>query len=199
MKLKLTYIVLLSICSINLYAQQKGKINKAEKNYDKFAYINAINTYERIVEKGFTSPDILKKLGNSYYFNAELEQSEKWYGQLFAMTEEVEPEYFFRYAQSLKAVGNYTKAEEIMVKFNKASAEDKRGNLAKEQKNYLEVIKSNSGRYNIDNAGINSEYSDYGAAFFNNKVVFTSARDTGNFAKRKHTWTDQYFTRLYAS
>ncbi|MDP2160014.1 MAG: flagellar motor protein MotB, partial [Flavobacterium sp.] len=199
MKLKFTYIVLLSIFSMNLYAQQKGRVNRAEKNYDKYAYINAINTYERIVEKGYTSPDILKKLGNSYYFNAELEQAEKWYGQLFAMTEEVEPEYFFRYAQSLKAVGNYTKADEMMAKFNKASAEDKRGNLAKEQKNYLEVIKSNSGRYNIENAGINSEYSDYGPAFFNNKVVFTSARDTGNFAKRKHTWTDQYFTRLYAA
>jgi len=199
MKLKFTYIVLLSIFSMNLYAQQKGRVNRAEKNYDKYAYINAINTYERIVEKGYTSPDILKKLGNSYYFNAELEQAEKWYGQLFAMTEEVEPEYFFRYAQSLKAIGNYTKADEMMAKFNIASAQDKRGNLAKEQKNYLEVIKSNSGRYNIENAGINSEYSDYGPAFFNNKVVFTSARDTGNFAKRKHTWTDQYFTRLYAA
>jgi outer membrane protein OmpA-like peptidoglycan-associated protein len=31
------------------------------------------------------------------------------------------------------------------------------------------------------------------------KVVFSSARDTGNFSKRIHTWTGQYFTNLYDS
>jgi hypothetical protein len=29
------------------------------------------------------------------------------------------------------------------------------------------------------------------------KVVFSSARDTGNFTKRIHTWTGEYFTNLY--
>ena len=34
---------------------------------------------------------------------------------------------------------------------------------------------------------------------YNNKLVFTSARDTGSLGQRIHTWTDQYFTSLYSS
>lgn len=198
MKMKFLYIAVLSLFSTGVFSQERAA-NRADKKYDKFAYIDAIKTYERIANDGYKSVEVLKKLGNSYYFNANLPESAKWYGELFAMSEEVEPEYYFRYAQSLKAVGEYQKADEIMKKFNEKSGNDSRGILAKEQKNYREEIAKNSGRYNIDNAGINSEYSDYGAAFFGEKVVFTSARDTGNFAKRKHSWTDKYFTRLYAA
>jgi Tol biopolymer transport system component len=198
MKIKFIYITLLSCIALNVSAQKAG-VKKADKNYDKFAYIDAIKTYERVAEKGFKTPDMLQKIGNAYYYNADLVNAEKWYGELFAMTEEVEPEYFFRYAQSLKGVGNYAKADEMMAKFNLKSGNDSRGLIAKTKKDYREEIKKNSGRYKIEDAGINSEYSDYGPAFYLDKVVFTSTRDTGNFSKRKHSWTDQYFSNLYSA
>ncbi len=71
--------------------------------------------------------------------------------------------------------------------------------LFAKNRNYLEEIKNNSGRYKIENAGINTKYADYGTAFMGTKVVFSSARDTGNFSKRIHTWTGAYFTNLYGS
>ncbi|MGC4041412.1 MAG: OmpA family protein [Flavobacterium sp.] len=71
--------------------------------------------------------------------------------------------------------------------------------LFEKNKDYLAEIKKNSGRYKLENAGINSKYSDYGPSFFGNKVVFCSARDTGNFSKRIHTWTGGYFTNLYGA
>jgi hypothetical protein len=37
--------------------------------------------------------------------------------------------------------------------------------------NYLDAIKNNSGRYTVENAGINSQYSDYGTAVTLNKIV----------------------------
>ncbi|WP_396184262.1 OmpA family protein [Flavobacterium sp.] len=198
MKIKFIYITLLSCIALNVSAQKAG-VKKADKNYDKFAYIDAIKTYERVAEKGFKTPDMLQKIGNAYYYNADLVNAEKWYSELFAMTEEVEPEYFFRYAQSLKGVGNYAKADEMMAKFNLKSGNDSRGLIAKTKKDYREEIKKNSGRYKIEDAGINSEYSDYGTAFYLDKVIFTSTRDTGNFSKRKHSWTDQYFSNLYSA
>lgn len=198
MKIKFIYIALFSCIALNGYAQKAGE-RKADKNYDKFAYIDAIKTYERIAEKGYKNPDMLQKIGNAYYFNADLINAEKWYGELFAMTDQVEAEYYFRYAQSLKAVGNYSKADEMMAKFNKMIEADTRGVLAVNNKDYRDVIKKNSGRYKLEDAGINTEYSDYGTAFYADKVVFASARDTGNFSKRKHTWTDQYFSNFYSS
>ncbi|WP_343624032.1 OmpA family protein [Flavobacterium lindanitolerans] len=198
MKIKFIYLAFLSTVCFSGYAQ-KSAVASADKKYEKYAYIDAIKTYERVAEKGYKSQDMLQKLGNSYYFNADLENAAKWYGELFAMTQDVEPEYFYRYSQSLKGIGEYDKANEMLQKFNQKSGTDSRGKLYEEKKNYLEEIRKNSGRYKIDNAGINSEYSDYGSAFFGDKVVFTSARDTGNFSKRQHSWTNMYFTNMYVS
>ena len=194
----LLYITIISVFSFNGYAQ-KSQLASADKKYDNFAYIDAIKTYERVAEKGYKSEDMFQKLGNSYYFNGELDKAAKWYDELFAMAPNQQPEYLYRYAQSLKAVGQNDKANQMMEQFNQKAGNDNRASLYGKNKNYLDVIKANSGRYTIEDAGVNSKYSDYGSAFFLNKLVFTSSRDTGNFMQRKHKWTNQHFTNLYVS
>ena len=194
----LLYITIISVFSFNSYAQ-KSKITTADKKYDNYAYIKAVNTYERVAEKGYKSEDMFQKLGNSYYFNGELDKAAKWYGELFTMNPNQESEYCYRYAQSLKAVGQPEKANEMMEIFHQKASDDTRGKLFEKNKNYLDQIKANSGRYKIEDAGINSKYSDYGSAFYGNKLVFSSARDTGSLGQRKHTWTNQHFTNLYVS
>ncbi|MFH6995879.1 OmpA family protein [Flavobacterium sp. FlaQc-48] len=189
----LTFII---VFSCNSYSQQ-SKINTADKKYDSYAYIDAIKTYERVAEKGYKSEDMFKKLGNSYYFNSEFDGAAKWYGELFGMNTNVEPEYYYRYAQSLKSTGQTDKANKILQEFNAKYKNDSRGKLYKDDVNYLDQIKANSGRYKIEDAGINSKYSDYGSFVYDNKIYFASARDTGNFSQRKHKWTGEYFTNLY--
>ncbi|MCD0471835.1 OmpA family protein [Flavobacterium sp. JAS] len=194
------YILLcITIVSISLNSYSQNKTASADKKYDDYAYINAIKTYERIAEKGYKSADMFKKLGNSFYFNSEFDKAAKWYGELFAMNSEIEPEYYYRYAQSLKSSGDLVKANQILDLFNQKTKNDSRAKLYETNKNYLAEIKANSGRYKIEDAGINSKYSDYGTAFYLNKIVFTSARDTGNFGQRKHKWTGEHFTNLYQS
>lgn len=186
------------ILSMSMFSQ-KVKEAKADKAYEKFAYVDAIKTYERLFEKGYKTPEMLQKLGNAYYFKADLENAAKWYGELFALTQDVEPEYYYRYAQSLKSVKDYKKADAMLEKFNQKNGSDLRAKLAASQKDYLAVIKRNSGRYTLENAGINSEFSDYGSTFYNNKVIFASARDTGGVRKSKHSWTGENFTNLYSA
>ena len=189
-------LIIVNVFSFDSYAQQ-SKINAADKKYDSYAYIDAIKTYEKVANKGYKSEDMFKKLGNSYYFNSNFEGASKWYGELFAMNTSVEPEYYYRYAQSLKSTGETDKANKLLGEFNAKNKTDNRGKLYEENVNYLDQIKANSGRYDIENAGINSKYSDYGTFVHDNKIYFTSARDTGNFSKRKHKWTGEYFTNLY--
>jgi len=198
MKKRILYILAAGILSTQGFSQ-KSQEAKADKQYDKYAYVDAIKTYERIYAKGYKTPDMLEKLGNAYYFKADLENAAKWYGELFSLTQDVDPEYYYRYAQSLKAIKDYKKADAMMAKFSEKNGNDLRAKLAVSQKDYLGIIKKNSGRYTIENAGINSTKSDYGSAFFNNKVVFTSARDTGGLGKRRQGWTGESFTNLYAA
>ncbi|AOC96138.1 Outer membrane porin F precursor [Flavobacterium anhuiense] len=192
----LLLITIIGAFSFSSYAQQ-SKINNADKKYDGYAYVDAIKTYEKVAAKGYKSEDMFKKLGNAYYFNSDFQNAAKWYGELFAMNTKVEPEYYFRYAQSLKSTGDISKANKFLDEFNAISKNDSRGKLYKEDVNYMDQIKANSGRYQIEDAGINSRYSDYGSFIYNNKIYFASARDTGNFTKRKHKWTGEYFTNIY--
>lgn len=195
LKFKIT-IFLLAWFSLQLQAQNTVE-SSADKKYEKFAYIDAVKIYEKLAAKGYKDEMMFQKLGNAHYFNAQLALAEKWYTELFEMNSNQEAEYLYRYAQCLKAVGNYEKADALLVTFRQKFDTDTRGLKIKENTNYLAEIKANSGRYEIADAGINSAYSDYGAAINNNKLVFASARDTGSVTKKTFKWTNGSFTNLY--
>mgnify|MGYP000882855998 FL=1 len=178
---------------------QKAKIAAADKKYNSYAYIDAIQTYERLAEKGYQSVEMFEKLGNAYYFNSDFEKAVQSYEKLYQLQSELAPEYFYRYAQSLKAIGKEKEAATILAKFENKSSDDSRSKRLKNNTDYLEDIKANVGIYTIENAGINSKYSDYGSTIVDNKLIFTSARDTGGVGQRKHAWTGEHFTNLYAA
>jgi len=192
------YIAVASLCFLNTVAQTSS-LKYADDKYEKYAFIDAIKVYESVANKGYKDEKTFQRLGNSYYFNAELIKALKWYEELFALNEQQEPEYLYRYAQCLKSAGNYTKADAILEKFTQRAIADKRGELFEKNKNYLQQIKANSGQFEIADAGINSNFSDYGSTVFNDKLVFTSARDTGGIAKKNFKWTNKSFTNLYSA
>lgn len=193
--------IFLTIVLFQTVTAQKRDIVRADSEYDKYAYFDAIEIYKKVVDKGYESPDLFKKIGNSYYFNAELKEANIWYEKLFSIAkkEEIEPEYYYRYSHTLKSIENYTLSNVFLDEFSNLTKNDNRAKLFLSKKDYLVEIKELSGRQNITDAGINSEYSDYGGMFWNNFFVFTSTRDTGGVSNTKHKWTNQSFSNLYAS
>ena len=191
-------IIFLLIISLSLNAQTTI-LKKGTKQYNNLAYVDAIKTYEKLAIDGYKSVDLFQKLGNSYYFNAKLKEANKWYNQLFDLKEKVEPEYYYRYSQTLKANEEYEKANSYLDQFYKMSQDDLRGNLYNNQKNYQEVIAKNSGRFEIKNTSINSKLSDYGSAIFGDKLIFSTSRDSIGFTKVISKWTSHSFTNLYAA
>jgi outer membrane protein OmpA-like peptidoglycan-associated protein len=196
MKKIFSLLLLLSIIS-NAFGQET-KLNKANKKYDKYSYVDAIEIYEKVAEKGYKSVELFQKLGNAYYFNSDLPNASKWYGALFNLNETVEPEYYFRYAQALKAEENYEKSNYYMELFNEKTT-DSRGKLFSENKDYLKDIEAVTPKYKINKTDINSEFYDYGPSFFGNQIVFTSSRSEGNLYSKIHDWTKQNFTDLFVA
>ena len=94
---------------------QKGKVAKANKNFDKYSYIDAREVYLKVVEDGYKSAEIYKRLGDTYYYNSEYKSASKWYSSLFnEFPDDIEPEYYYRGAQSLKSAGDYVESDNIM-------------------------------------------------------------------------------------
>lgn len=198
MKIKnLLYTFLLFNFFLNANAQSLS-VRQADKKYNNYAYADAIKLYENAIKEGSTEENVFQKLGNSYYFTGDLKQALKCYQELFAINRNQEAEYLYRYSQCLKSAGNYTKSDEILDIFSEKAPLDKRGILFKKNRNYLDDIKANSGRYEIADAGINSKDSDYGSALIDNKLVFTSARDTGGIIKKNFKWTNKSISTLYS-
>ncbi|MEN2401965.1 OmpA family protein [Flavobacterium sp. MC2016-06] len=198
MKIKnLLYSFLLFCIFFNGNAQT-ASVKKADKKYDDYAYADAIKAYEHLVKKGSKDEKVFQRLGNSYYYIGELRQALSYYQQLFAINDEQQADYLYRYAECLKSTGNYKKADEVLEKFILKAPLDKRAILFNQNRSYLEDIKTNSGRFDIADAGINSKGSDYGSTILDNKLVFTSARDTGAIVKKNFKWTNKSISALYA-
>ncbi len=79
--------------------------------------VNILNTYERVLENGYLSAEMLKKVADWRYFEGDLDIAAKWYAELFCITTDLEVAFYYRYAQSLKAIGQMEKANEMMVMF----------------------------------------------------------------------------------
>ena len=188
-------IALLLFVSCLSHAQQV-KLNKADKEFNSFAYVDAIEVYEKILQNGYQSAELYEKLGNSYYLNGENEKAAQCYKALIAYNTEIDPEIYFKHSHCLKAIGNYDEANKMMSIYY-----DKTSNPAskKDLDSYLLDIKNNSKDYLIKPTDINSQFSDYGPYYYGNKVYFTSAIDTAAVVKKTHEWTGQNFTDIYVA
>ena len=108
MKKIITIYISLFFLSINvLSAQEKKAVKEGNKEFEKLAYIEARQSYLRASNKGVKSAELLKNLGDSYYFNADYTNAAKWYGQLMQSSDSIPSEYIYRYALSLKSDKRY--------------------------------------------------------------------------------------------
>ena len=117
MKNYILLYIIITIFSIKAYSQ-KEKEPSVILNQKKYVEIDVIKTYERVAGKGYKSVDMFKKIANSYYSNFEPEKAVSWYCELFAMTSNLEFEYYYRYAETLKSIGQNEEAYQLLKKFN---------------------------------------------------------------------------------
>ncbi len=203
MKKGLSILALASFLFLgNTDAQAQVGLKKSNKEYDSWAYVDAMNIYEKIVKKGYVSQDILEKLGNTYYFNARYAEAQPYYERLFTefATEEIASEFYYRYAQTLQHSGRTSEAKNYYDQFvAKTGSQTQIAAVRKNEAELQKQIIENSGRYsNVENLPINTQFADYGSYIHNQQLYFTSARDTGSFSKKIHTWTGEAFTSLYS-
>ncbi len=196
--LKIVWAFIVLLISSNTIFSQEKKLKKGKNQFDRYQYIDAQQTYLKVVKKGYKSADLYMNLGDSYYFNSQYKEALKWYEELInSYTNEVEPEYYFRYAQTLKATENYQEANKYMQKFAEVNSNDQRAKLFQSTSDYLKRIDFQSGRFEIKNAAVNTLFADFGAAFYGENVVFTSSRDTLITRKAIHQWNDESFLNLF--
>lgn len=166
---------------------------RADMRYNEYSFSPAIDIYKKVMEKGYVTAGLLKRLGDSYYFNAKYQEAADIFKKMEkAYPEEMEVEDIFKYAQSLKSIGDYEEAGRLLAQFKEMTTVH-----LKYDPDYLDKIEANSGRYTLGNFEHNSMYSDFAPSFYRDGLLFASDRDTGNLARYRHTWNAHDFLDLY--
>lgn len=195
---KILLLTVLVFCSTLSILAQDRLVTKANEKYEEYSFSPAIDIYKKVLDKGFVSADLLKRLGNSYYFNADYQEASEVYERLVNEYEsEVSAEDYFRYAQTLRTLGKYDESKAIMAKFSEITSDDGRASAYQRERDFLAEIQKNSDRYDIGPFEYNSVYSEFAPSFYKKGILFSSDRDTGNLARYRHTWNSKDFLDLY--
>ena len=199
MKTYLQAITLFTIVLLSFSASyaQKGKIERANKEFDKYAYIDAQDIYLKVVEDGYSSAEIYKRLGDTYYYNSDYQNASIWYSKLVAeFPDEAEAEYYYRAAQSLKSEKRYSESDALMETYITKGGEGLVAQNFRNNPNYLQSIAEGAKEYFLDKVGVNSSSSDFGPSFYMDKVVFASNSQNYEGAKLS-VWDNQPYMDLY--
>jgi len=189
-------LLIFAIGSLSVSAQEK----LADKFFKNYGYVKATELYEEVLKKGDTSINVLTKLGDCYYNNSKPEKAAFWYGKAFDKygKDEINPEYMYKYVQSLRSQNDFEKADEWMEKFMMVQNNDTGANSynAENISKYREMEDPERNRVvKLSNLPFNSEYSDFGTYIQDGKLFFTSARNTdGN---KIYGWNQEPFLDLY--
>ncbi|MCX2679834.1 OmpA family protein [Galbibacter sp. EGI 63066] len=178
------------LCSIFLTLSialnaQKYKIKQADKKFENLEYIEAVKIYESVANKGYEDPDLYRKIGDAYYFNADYAQAAQWYDKLFTMSPGQTLEQKFRYGQSLKSIGKDTQANALLTEY-----------YASKGINYSDLdkkIADYSDKYTIKKEDFNTENSDYPAFMDSEKLYLATAASNG----LENNWSDERASDIY--
>lgn len=195
MKNNITIIVFGLLLSLFNVEAQERKLKTANQKYEEFAFIDASEIYKEVAESGYRSEELLKRLGNTYYFNADYTKAVKWYDELFSMEDyAAEPQYLLRYAQSLKAEGNEGKAMLYYDQFLTKTGIS-RNDLASAS-DYISIIASNSNRYEVEPIGLELKSMSYGTFVHDGYIYFASSKNNAPF-KKIDAWSNDTFLDIY--
>jgi hypothetical protein len=82
-----------------------------------FVKIDVVKTYERILDKGYKSVAMITNVADRNFFDGDMEKAAQLYAELFTITTDLEPVYYYRYGQSLLFIGQTDKGNELIKIF----------------------------------------------------------------------------------
>ena len=182
-------------------------IKRANQYFDRMWYADAAQMYEEGLERNpeIKSPEIIQRVADAHYFNSDMERANFWYEQLYQVEDEdLSAEYLFKYSQALRGAGKYGRARRILKLYDKKLEDSPIGRYRRdellERQATLDNILDSEDLFAVKNLKVNSEYSEFAPAFYEeDKVVYASSMDSAFFATRRYKWNDQPYLDLYVA
>ncbi|RSK41787.1 OmpA family protein [Mangrovimonas spongiae] len=187
------FITLLLMSSLSVTAQNKHT-KEADKRFAKYEFVEAIEDYNKLVEKGKADSYVYGQLAEANYNIFNTEEAEKWYAKALESSEDQDSEMVYKYAQMLRANGKYDQSNTWMQKFANMEPKDDRAKAFTSNPDYVSGILNAKEKYELSSLDINSEVTDFGGTLQDGVLYFASAR---NNARRDYGWNEEPFLDVY--
>jgi len=176
-KVKYLFLPLLLFAFLQFSAQNNKKIKKMSDH-------DIIKKYEKLNDK---STDIKRLLAESYFKTERFNEAEDYYSELVFSNDRTADDVY-NYASVLAANEEYEEFEKWMDVYSRMNGTDSRAKLYTENKGFYKILLEDKEQFRIKNIDMNSESQDFGAAYFKDKIVFTSSRKKMSFIQK--IWAD---------
>ena len=174
---------------------QKATLRKADKRYDNLSYPEAIQTYKKVKTSKLSTKD-LRNLAESFKFTEQTDSAEVYY-ELVSRRNDNIGEDLFQYAQTLLMNNKVDLAAVWMEKFHERQENDSRGKDYAGNKDEIKRLKEDLGRFDIFTIDANSKMHDFSPAFYKDKIVFASARESKLPSKLRWNGNNQPYLNLF--
>lgn len=187
------YVTLSFVMVSGILSAQNSYTKTADKLFDRYEYVDAAKEYLKLAEGSKADNYVYKQLAESYYNVFNTKEAVKWYAKVVEQKQEAET--YYKYAQMLKAEGNFKEADKQMQQFAQLAPNDQRAKTFVSNPNYLPELKGQTKLYDIAKSDVSSDKTDFGAVLTNdNNVYFASARNT---SKRNSNFNDEPYLDIY--
>ena len=187
------YVTLSFVMVSGILSAQNQYTKTADKLFNRYEYVDAAKEYLKLAEGSKADSYIYKQLAESYYNVFNTKEAVKWYAKVVEQKQDAET--YYKYAQMLKAEGNFKEADKQMQQFAQLAPNDQRAKTFVSNPNYLPELKGQTKLYDIAKSDVSSDKTDFGAVLTNdNNVYFASARNT---SKRNSNFNDEPYLDIY--
>ncbi len=192
--MKKVTIVLCTLLTVFTAKAQNKHLKRAHKYFERTFYAEAIPLYEKAVKES-ESFETIKNLADSYYYINNMEKASVNYRYLIKNYRKfVEETYYIKYANTLKAIGKYKNAHNLLRNYYKKENKEKLAVLIKEIE-YLENVEALGQRFAIENLGINTPESEFGAIQKGDTIIFAAPRK--EIYGKRFGWNGQNYLDIY--
>lgn len=191
--MKKLYVTLSFVLASGILSAQNQYTKVADKLFDRYEYVDAAKEYLKLAESSKADNYVYKQLSESYYNVFNTKEAVKWFAKVVEQKQDAET--YYKYAQMLKAEGNFKEADKQMQQFAQLQPNDQRAKSFLSKPNYLPELKGQSKLYDVTKSDISSDKSDFGAVLTNdNNFYFSSARNT---SRRNNGWNEEPYLDIY--
>ena len=193
MRFFLAIILLLFFASLSAQNERK-----ADKLYELFEFEAAIHSYLLVLEEQPDNMDAMAKMADCHRMLNNMDDAAAWYLKVVRQ-KGADPIHFFRYGLVLKSLSKYKEASTWFL--NYAETNPTVGRHFAESCRVASALIEQASPFELRNEFINSVFSDFGPAFYQGRVVSSSARtDIPLSAKRdRFKWQQGIENQLFIS